>query len=93
MSRVIVLTGAAVVLSILAKRERQNRFGQNRVPTSVRNTIIPGRSTSAKHDDPKTKPWLVEVILPLATPKISYSPRKSPKKANGRSYFLFCGSC
>ena len=30
MSRVIVLTGAAVVLSMLAKRGRQNRFGQNR---------------------------------------------------------------
>jgi len=29
MSRVILLTGAAVVLSMLAKRERQNRFGQN----------------------------------------------------------------
>jgi hypothetical protein len=30
MSRIIVLTGAAVVLSMLAKRGRQNRFGQNR---------------------------------------------------------------
>jgi hypothetical protein len=46
----------------------------------VRNTIIPGRSTSAKHDDPKTRPWLVEVISPFGDAKNLLFPSEESKE-------------